>query len=83
MYLARLPAGSDRLQIYEVEAPESALMREERFYTPRAWSHLAGIAAVDFTPAKAVKRLKEHRVLDNERRQLIQRPVTAGAVSIN
>jgi hypothetical protein len=82
MYLARLPAGDDTPQIYEIEQP-SPLVREERFYTPRAWAYRSaadsGVAALDFSPIRAVKRLSTHLRLEQERQSLIQRPVLSAA----
>lgn len=86
MYLARLPAGSNQLQIYEVDNP---VIASDRYYLPRAWAYRnangssEGLAALDVTPGKAAKRISAHRTLDNERRRLTQRPVQyAGAISI-
>jgi hypothetical protein len=81
MYLARLPAGDDTPQIYEVEQPP-ALLRDERFYVPRAWAYRtaasAGVAALDVSPIRAVKRLSTHLRLDNERRSLERQPLLSG-----
>lgn len=76
LFLARLPAGSARLQIYEVERPVLESMQSEPAYTPRAWAYCTrqseGIAALDDTPVKATKRLAAHKKLADERRALTE-----------
>lgn len=75
MYLARLPDGSNQLQLYEVDNP---VIASDRYYLPRAWAYCnssgtsVGISALDATPGKAAKRISAHRTLDNERRRLTQ-----------
>lgn len=88
MYLARLPSGETTPQIYEVEQPP-ALLRDERFYVPRAWAYHAtatsgigatsGVAALDASPIRAVKRLSTHLRLEQERQELLRRPVLSAA----
>lgn len=82
MYLARLPSGNTTPQIYEVEQPP-ALLRDERFYVPRAWAFrtktTSGVASLDASPARAVKRLTDHLRLERERQDLLQRPVLSAA----
>jgi hypothetical protein len=74
LFLARLPAGADKPQIYEVVQPVVA----DRFYTPRAWAYRSasgssiGVAALDDTPVKVVRRLAAHKKLDAQRRELTQ-----------
>lgn len=74
MFLARL-ADNAPLQIIEIQMPSQFYVDEDKeYYTPRSFKFEGGVASLDESPERAVRRLETFVDMEQRRVRMQQHP---------